>query len=97
MSDSKSRVRVMNRTIDHTAGGLGKGDLKYNKQGRIVSRAKSKPLKGKLKKDEFYCVACRKRVVGEDIKKAVARVTHQPMLKGICPKCDNKVVKFVKA
>lgn len=36
-----SRAQVMHGTADHTAGGLTKGDLKYNKYGRIVSRKKS--------------------------------------------------------
>ena len=36
-----SRAQVMHGTADHTAGGLKKGDLKYNKSGRIVSRKKS--------------------------------------------------------
>ena len=36
-----SRAQVMHGTADHTSGGLKKGDLKYNKSGRIVSRKKS--------------------------------------------------------
>lgn len=36
-----SRAQVMHGTAHHTSGGLTKGDLKYNKWGRIVSRAKS--------------------------------------------------------
>lgn len=36
-----SRAQVMHGTADHTSGGLKKGDLKMNKWGRIVSRAKS--------------------------------------------------------
>ena len=31
----------MHDTAHHTSGGLTKGDLKYNKWGRIVSRKKS--------------------------------------------------------
>ena len=31
----------MHGTAHHTTGGLAKKDLKYNKHGRIVSRAKS--------------------------------------------------------
>lgn len=38
----------MHGTADHTSGGLKKGDLKYNKYGRIVSRKKSQ----KAKKDK---------------------------------------------
>jgi DVNP family len=36
-----SRAQVMHGTALKTAGGLRKADLKYNKAGRIVSRAKS--------------------------------------------------------
>lgn len=36
-----SRSQVMHGTAHHTSGGLTKSDLKYNKWGRIVSRAKS--------------------------------------------------------
>jgi hypothetical protein len=35
----------MHGTADHTSGGLTKGDLKYNKAGRIVSRKKSMKAK----------------------------------------------------
>lgn len=38
---SGSRAQVMHGTAHHTTGGLAKKDLKYNKHGRIVSRAKS--------------------------------------------------------
>jgi hypothetical protein len=40
-----SRAQVMHGTADHTSGGLTKGDLKYNKGGRIVSRKKSMKAK----------------------------------------------------
>jgi hypothetical protein len=36
-----SRAEVMHGTAHHTSGGLTKADLKYNKYGRIVSKAKS--------------------------------------------------------
>ena len=35
-----SRAQVMNGTALRTPGGLRKKDLKYNKQGRIVSKKK---------------------------------------------------------
>ncbi len=58
-----TRAEVMHGTAKHTSGGLTKKDLKYNKNGRIVSvkmsnRAKKekrlekagfKPVKGKFK------------------------------------------------
>ena len=40
-----SRAQVMHGTAHHTSGGLTKGDLKYNKWGRIVSKAKSAKAK----------------------------------------------------
>lgn len=43
-----SRAQVMHDTAHHTSGGLTKGDLKYNKWGRIVSRKKSE----KARKDK---------------------------------------------
>lgn len=92
-----SRVKVMNGTVSQTSGGLKKKDLKQNKRGRIVSVAKSKPLGRRLKKDEFYCVACGGARKGSEVKKTKARLTGQPMLKGKCNKCNNKVTKFVKA
>ena len=36
-----SRAQVMHGTAKMTGGGLKKKDLKYNKHGKIVSRAKS--------------------------------------------------------
>ena len=36
-----SRAEVMHGTAHHTAGGLVKCDLKYNRWGKIVSRRKS--------------------------------------------------------
>lgn len=36
-----SRAQVMNKTALKTPGGLTRKDLKYNKQGRIVSKKKS--------------------------------------------------------
>lgn len=40
-----TRAQVMHNTAHHTPGGLTKSDLKYNKWGRIVSRAKSAKAK----------------------------------------------------
>ena len=40
-----SRAQVMNGTAEHTPGGLKKSDLKYNTQGRIVSKKKSMQAK----------------------------------------------------
>jgi hypothetical protein len=40
-----SRAQVMHGTAHHTSGGLTKNDLKMNKWGRIVSKAKSMKAK----------------------------------------------------
>jgi hypothetical protein len=40
-----SRAEVMHGTAHHTSGGLTKHHLKYNKWGRIVSKAKSEKAK----------------------------------------------------
>lgn len=40
-----SRAAVMHGNAHHTSGGLTKGDLKYNKWGRIVSVKKSQKAK----------------------------------------------------
>ena len=40
-----SRAQVMNGTAEHTSGGLKKSDLKYNSQGRIVSKKRSMQAK----------------------------------------------------
>ena len=43
-----SRAQVMHDTAEKTAGGLTKGDLMYNKAGRIVSRKKHSTMKNGL-------------------------------------------------
>lgn len=40
-----SRAEVMHGNADNTSGGLKKSDLKYNKNGRIVSKRKSEKMK----------------------------------------------------
>ena len=40
-----SRAQVMHGTAHHTSGGLTRKDLKMNKWGRIVSKAKSAKAK----------------------------------------------------
>lgn len=59
-----------------------------------------KPLKKKLKKNEFYCLSCRSKCVGDDLYLKKIRNSKRgmvPMFKGFCHKCDGKVNKFVKA
>ena len=45
MPKEGTRAQVMHGTVERTSGGLRKGDLKYNKQGRIVSRRRSQMAK----------------------------------------------------
>jgi hypothetical protein len=45
MSRVGSRAQVMHGTAHHTSGGLTRKDLKMNKWGRIVSKAKSMKAK----------------------------------------------------
>ena len=45
-----SRCQVMHGNAKQTGGGLKKKDLKYNKQGKIVSKKMSTLAKKKLQK-----------------------------------------------
>jgi hypothetical protein len=60
-----------------------------------------KPLKTKLKQQEFYCVKCRKRVkiasddMGVSVFKNEKTGMKVPSLVGNC-KCDTTVIKFIK-
>ena len=45
MKTEGTRAEVMHGTARRTSGGLTKGDLKYNKSGRIVSKKKSQQAK----------------------------------------------------
>ena len=40
-----SRAQVMHGTAEKTTGGLTKNDLEYNKNGRIVSKKRSKTMR----------------------------------------------------
>jgi hypothetical protein len=99
MSGVGSRAQVLHGTKSKTGGGLKKKDLTV-RRGRILSKAKSRPV-GKLGKNEFYCLSCRmkcKDVVG--LKKVVITTKSgrkQHALTGKCNKCNTKVSKFVKA
>jgi hypothetical protein len=64
-----------------------------------MAKKKSHALKKKLGLKEFYCLMCKKRRVGKNIKVSSAKnykVGKVPMLKAKCPKCDCKMNKFVK-
>jgi hypothetical protein len=50
-----------------------------------------------LKKDEFYCVKCRKKVKPSKEPKMVKTKNNRHMLKGECSKCGTKVCRFVKS
>jgi hypothetical protein len=61
---------------------------------------KISPLKTKLKSDEFYCVKCRKRQIGDKITLKIYNNNYKrkaiPMLKSKCPKCGTNMNKFTK-
>lgn len=48
-----SRAQVMHGTAKMTSGGLTKSDLKYNKNGNIVSKKKSEDAKKNINKNLF--------------------------------------------
>lgn len=61
--------------------------------------AKSHKLKKRLGVQEFYCVKCKRRQKGKDIKLSSVKnykIGKVPMLKAECPKCECKMNKFVK-
>jgi len=68
---SGSRAQVMNGTVKHTQSGLTKGDLKYNKHGRIVSKIKS--------------TAARKNPELSDWVKALKKARSQLNITGFVP------------
>ncbi len=47
-----------------------------------------------MEKDEFYCVICRKRVIGRDIFTAEDSKNH--FLKGTCPFCGTRINKYLR-
>lgn len=58
------------------------------------------PLKTKLKETQFYCVSCRKRVNGDNIKLKMLRSPKRkngraPALRAKCMACDTNLTKFV--
>ena len=75
---------VMHGTAKHTSGGLTKKDLKYNKNGEIVSRKKSTTAK---KKESPLLKAWRQ---------AVKKVSAEPKYAGKFNKL-NKSGAFYKA
>lgn len=100
---TSSRTKVMNNTSLKTSGGLKRSGLKYNKQGRIVSVKKTKvvkPIKGKLKKNEFYCVKCQKRrsVHRDNIEETSVKVGYrtQDAVIANCNSCGIEMWKFIK-
>jgi hypothetical protein len=61
---------------------------------------KPRSLKTKLKKDEFYCLSCRARAKGDNLKYKKIRNYKRgmvPMMKANCHKCDGKLAKIIKA
>ena len=72
-----SRAQVMNGTVLMTVGGLRKKDLKYNKQGRIVSKKKS----ARAKRDNRLVKAGYKTKKGEFGSKLVESKKKSPKKK----------------
>ena len=68
-----SRAEVMHGTARRTSGGLTKEKLRYNKQGRIVSKKKS----ARAKKDK------RLEKAGYKTKKGVFGATLEPSKKQV--------------
>lgn len=59
-----------------------------------------KPLKTKLKKNEFYCVKCRNRVKCDSADICVKKIQNRkigyiPALKCHC-KCGTSLTKFIR-
>lgn len=60
-----------------------------------------KPLKTKLKKNEFYCVKCRSRVKEHEEDICVKKIKNRkigsvPALKSYCHKCGTSLTRFIK-
>lgn len=56
-------------------------------------------IKKRLRQNEFYCLCCQKRKIGQKIKLKNTRnskVGNIPTLKGSCNSCGCKLSKFVK-
>ena len=72
-----SRAQVMNGNALKTPGGLTKGQLKYNKQGRIVSKKKS----ARAKRENRLVKAGYKTTKGEFGSKLVESKKKSPKKK----------------
>ena len=74
-----SRAQVMHGTANHTSGGLTKGDLKYNKHGRIVSRKKSQKAKKEKRLEKAGYKTRRGKFGAVKVKKGGAQEEEENM------------------
>ena len=74
-----SRAQVMHGTADHTSGGLKKTDLKYNKNGRIVSRKKSQKAKKEKRLEKAGYKTRRGKFGAVKVKKGGAEEEEENM------------------
>ena len=74
-----SRAQVMHGTANHTTGGLTKGDLKYNKHGRIVSRKKSQKAKKEKRLEKAGYKTRRGKFGAVKVKKGGAEEEEENM------------------
>ena len=66
--------------------------IRILKKGRV-----RKTKKINLGKDDGYCVRCKGKRKMKDVKFMKATKNIPARMRGVCPKCDAKMVKFVKS
>lgn len=50
-----------------------------------------------MRSNQFYCLCCRKAVVGERVKNVMVKNSKRgkvPMARAVCPKCGCKLCKI---
>jgi len=86
-----TRAEVMHNTAKRTSGGLAKSDLMYNKNGRIVSRAKHNSAKREMrllkygysaKKGKFGYVKTTPRVRSSSKSRRSSKRTRRSRMRG---------------
>lgn len=60
----------------------------------VKDQEKRKLERPPMEKDEFYCVICRKRVIGQEI--FTASDSKNLFLKGTCPFCGTRINKYLR-
>lgn len=89
-----TRAEVMNNTAKMTSGGLMKKNLKYNKQGKIVSKKASKTAK-KLSKERYKTKNIKFNSVGGSLIESMKNIHTSKKLnmKNIYNKIYNDIQK----